>query len=278
MKRVFLSYAAADREVMCEIARLLEAKGFDVWYDINGIRTAEIWERSIIKGLSSSDWFLVLLSPHSAVSDWVRAEVRWANAHLRDRVVGIALGSGSLAAPELLRPRSPVVNWSESNSGTTGELLTLLEAVDDPVNDTPGERGDVRSKLPMWLVSGFILLGLILGGTLNAGFVSWHYESDMPTIALAFMLGACFGGLFWTFTVGCIAFEYAGPTNHRVTTIRWAGLAGIASVIAWVFVACLLKLSVLAYILGSIFVFTASTALLIKALNRLKSRTPTNKR
>jgi formylglycine-generating enzyme required for sulfatase activity len=86
MPRVFISHATTDRAfVEREIIPLLERNGLETWYAQTDIPGASEWERSILQGLRSCEHFLVVMSPRSAQSKWVKREVDWAFA--RDRPV-----------------------------------------------------------------------------------------------------------------------------------------------------------------------------------------------
>lgn len=92
MPKVFISHSIKDREfVEREIITLLQNHQIETWYSSQSIQTAEEWERSIHRGLNSCDWFLVVMSPHSAKSEWVRAEVFWAASKRRGRIIPVLL-------------------------------------------------------------------------------------------------------------------------------------------------------------------------------------------
>jgi formylglycine-generating enzyme required for sulfatase activity len=79
MPRVFISHATADRDfIEREIIPLLQRNGVETWYARDDIAAADEWERTILQGLRSCDYFLVVMSPHSARSRWVKREVDWA--------------------------------------------------------------------------------------------------------------------------------------------------------------------------------------------------------
>src|SRR5262245_12710650 len=83
MLRWFISHASKDRHVVeGDLLELFKALGQTVWYPRESIRTTEEWERSIKVGLDSSDWFVLVMSPQSANSEWVKRELGWA---LRNR-------------------------------------------------------------------------------------------------------------------------------------------------------------------------------------------------
>ena len=86
MPQAFISHSSKDRTfVEEELVPLLEHHSINTWYSRSAIRTAAVWEDEIRLGLAGSDWFLVVLSPHAAESDWVKAEVRWALEKRRGR-------------------------------------------------------------------------------------------------------------------------------------------------------------------------------------------------
>ena len=90
--RVFVRHATQDRErVERDILAALRAQGAEPWYAGTDIQTATAWERSIKHALESCDWYLVVLTPPSVDSDWVKTEVHWALERRPDRVVPVML-------------------------------------------------------------------------------------------------------------------------------------------------------------------------------------------
>lgn len=93
MPTAFVSHSSEDAQfIERNILPTLKALGVEVWYSPISIHTAEEWERSIKRGLESSDWFVVTVSPHSAKSRWVRAETGWAFNNRDGRIVPILIG------------------------------------------------------------------------------------------------------------------------------------------------------------------------------------------
>jgi hypothetical protein len=81
--RVFISYSSSDLPyVKVEIIPIIEECGIEFWYDQSGIKTVDHWERSILKGLETCDWFIIVMTPRSAESEWVKDELHWAFDHL----------------------------------------------------------------------------------------------------------------------------------------------------------------------------------------------------
>jgi len=88
--RIFISHASADKNfVESELVDPLAANGIDVWYDKRDIASAEAFDEEIIKALEACDWFLVVLSPDAAESEWVKNETDWAFKNNRRRIIPI---------------------------------------------------------------------------------------------------------------------------------------------------------------------------------------------
>ena len=63
---IFLSYGHDQNEVLVQrIKADLEAAGHRVWIDADKIRVGDDWRRSIVQGLTESDWTVAILSKHS---------------------------------------------------------------------------------------------------------------------------------------------------------------------------------------------------------------------
>ncbi len=77
---VFMSYSRKDEEIMREIAKFLRAQGLKVWVDNEKlIPGTPIWEEAIEKGIKNASAVIVVLSPDSKNSEWVRREISMAD-------------------------------------------------------------------------------------------------------------------------------------------------------------------------------------------------------
>jgi serine/threonine protein kinase len=90
--RIFISHAEADRQrVERDVIAPLESHGFRTWYCRDDVRSASLWERAILDALEGSDWFLVVMSPASMQSEWVKDEVHWAIDHRPGRILPVMI-------------------------------------------------------------------------------------------------------------------------------------------------------------------------------------------
>jgi WD40 repeat protein len=76
--RIFISYSSLDRDAASYIARELECRGADVFIDYEGLKGGDDFIGRLGSEIESSDWVVLLFSPRSEASRWVRAEISWA--------------------------------------------------------------------------------------------------------------------------------------------------------------------------------------------------------
>lgn len=88
--KIFISHASEDREfVESELIPVLSSHGVETWYSKDDIHGSDQWERRIVEGLKSCDWFMLVMSPNSALSEWVKDEVNWAFQNRMDRITPV---------------------------------------------------------------------------------------------------------------------------------------------------------------------------------------------
>ena len=78
MKKVFLSYAHADLDVARQVATQLENAGHQVWFAEDAVFPGENFATEAGKALDKSDAMVVLISPESMKSSWVRRDIDFA--------------------------------------------------------------------------------------------------------------------------------------------------------------------------------------------------------
>ena len=77
-KEVFLSHSSLDWEFAEKIVALLRRHGIPVWYAPSSIRGSQQWHDEIGDALERCDWFVILVSPDSIRSKWVKRELLFA--------------------------------------------------------------------------------------------------------------------------------------------------------------------------------------------------------
>lgn len=75
---IFLSHASADRQLADRLVGTLRRHNLSVWYSPTEIVGAQQWHDEIGAALDRCDWFVVLLTPASVESMWVKRELLFA--------------------------------------------------------------------------------------------------------------------------------------------------------------------------------------------------------
>jgi TIR domain len=90
-QELFLSHSDQDREFVERLADVLTAHGLPVWYSRRAILGARQWHDEIGAALQRCDWFVLVLSPASVASRWVKRELLYALQHERfdERIVPV---------------------------------------------------------------------------------------------------------------------------------------------------------------------------------------------
>jgi hypothetical protein len=73
--RVFLSYSKSDQPAARYIADTLKSSGVHAWLDDWELGPGDSFREHIGSAATSSDYILILLSPASVESKWVRQEI-----------------------------------------------------------------------------------------------------------------------------------------------------------------------------------------------------------
>src|SRR5689334_20631419 len=74
MADIFISYASIDRPLARRLAEALEACGWSVWWDHSDLHGGEHFDCMIEGAIAAARAVLVVWSPSSTKSNWVRAE------------------------------------------------------------------------------------------------------------------------------------------------------------------------------------------------------------
>jgi hypothetical protein len=74
MQKVFISYSRKDIDFARNLAGDLEKAGFEVWWDISDLKGGDDWVNVIPTAIEASQYFIILLSPDSIISQWVKKE------------------------------------------------------------------------------------------------------------------------------------------------------------------------------------------------------------
>ena len=119
---MFLSHASADKEAARELADGLRRESIDVWLDEQALVPGQDWRSQIAEALQRSGAMVVLLTPRSVESDWVRGDVEYAltSKRFEHRLIPVVIGDQTAPwldkAPWVLKQLQPVVSTSPAKA------------------------------------------------------------------------------------------------------------------------------------------------------------------
>jgi TIR domain len=181
----FISYSRADLTFALKLMGDLNKRRIDVWLDQADIRVGRAWEKSVAEAIESAQFFLVLLSPDSVISNNVADEL------------SVALDRHKLVIPLLLKPcekplrinRLQHIDFGQDYAAGLDKLVRLLQQAANshnlprkpmnlPTNDVVPFDPYVNrfnQDLPVWMFITFVA-GLICA----AGFMVVGDLSSAP--------------------------------------------------------------------------------------------------
>ncbi|HEX2907062.1 MAG TPA: toll/interleukin-1 receptor domain-containing protein, partial [Phototrophicaceae bacterium] len=99
MGPIFLSYSRRDEDLMHRVRDSLRADGLEVWTDENLAPGTRSWKSAIESALENASCLVVILSPDSKKSAWVREEMNYAEAQNIRIFPLLARGEAKTAVP-----------------------------------------------------------------------------------------------------------------------------------------------------------------------------------
>jgi len=126
MADIFISYKREDRELAERVVHLLRAEGRSVWWD-DGITPHQAWDDMIEQEINAAHAVIVLWSPRSVASEWVRSEAHYAQAH--GKLVPVMIETCNLPIAFALRQAIDLSGDLENDSPGWQKLETWLDGM-----------------------------------------------------------------------------------------------------------------------------------------------------
>lgn len=125
---VFLSHSSRDKRIAVGVKALLERHGIRVWYSDHSLVGADEWQREIGRAILRANWFVVILTRHTAKSTWAMREVAYAleEHRFKDRIVPLVAGRYDKGAFWTIRG----LQYIELRQRTDATLRKLLRVWD----------------------------------------------------------------------------------------------------------------------------------------------------
>ena len=143
MREVFLSHASQDRAHAQKLSDILVEQGIPVWFSPKHIRGAQQWQEEIGKALARCDWFMVLLTPNSVKSMWVKRELNYALIEKRyeERILPLLLKKCRYQDLSWVLPQFQWIDFTNDYERGMKELVGILKKTPRTSGKKPGKRG-----------------------------------------------------------------------------------------------------------------------------------------
>ena len=161
MSDIFISYKKEDRPVVERFVTALLAAGKEVWWD-NALTPNEAWDAMIERQIAAARVVIVLWSPRSIQSDWVRSEAHYAQDH--HKIVPVMIEPCSIPLAFMLRQAVDLTDgkFGPANPNWT-KLLAWIDAVEsgniDAIPASAPPAVAAAAAVPIKAVSGERWLG-----------------------------------------------------------------------------------------------------------------------
>jgi len=251
IKEIFISYSRRDQEFVTRLASDLNAQVAGVWFDQSAIQAGQKWHDKIMDGIRECKAFILVLSPDSIESRYVREEVNK------------ALELGKTIFPVIYRP----AKWTGEFASLVHEVQTLdlrsgsytdnfQKLVDGLIEAGAGKATEekpfirsatkislsvVFSKIPGWafawglgwLVFWFLVVIVLMMFNISQGGISGENWLSYFSLLTGGGIGGFAGGLI----AGLITMLTLRPNapsiswKHMSPTIRIWGISGLLGTI-----------------------------------------------
>lgn len=161
MQQVFISYSRKDIDFARHLAKDLEKAGFEVWWDISDIKGGDEWLRVIPAGIESSQYFIILLSPDSVLSEWVEKEYLHA-LKMRKKIVPVMI---SPCTVPFALANINYLDFTASDPVTSlNKLLADLEYTGEPFHKTALAKKPLLPLPPALARFQYVILAALVVG------------------------------------------------------------------------------------------------------------------
>jgi len=158
MAQIFISYSRKDIGFVRRLAGDLEKAGYEVWWDLTDLRGGDDWPRVIPAAIESSQFVIVVLSPNSAMSDWVEKEYTQALG-LHRKIIPLMLTRSPV--PFALNTINYIDFTGDDYAASLNSLLTTLGYTGEPVVPTTTLAMMLRKYAIPIIIGVLILLALL---------------------------------------------------------------------------------------------------------------------
>jgi hypothetical protein len=171
-RHIFISYRRIkpDMEFAYQLADDLRAAGHPVWIDVKGIEGGGTWNQDIQQGIDECYAYIVVVSPDSLASDWVRNEMLYALEYRRGCVYPVLFRPVDRLPVELMR-----IQYTDFQGDYDAALAKLLRALSPTPSPRRAPHAPATSRRGLALPSIMVVLaGVLCVAAVVVGYLAFN--------------------------------------------------------------------------------------------------------
>jgi TolB protein len=184
----FMSYSREDTVKQRRVIKELRERGINIWVDIENLTPGTpTWEREIERAIRASTGLVVLLSPESNNSEWVRREISFGEQH-RKRIFPVLIeGEDDTSTPLRLANHQRVDLRTKFEAGLDELAIALKEYIgvkqEIATKSFPAIQKATPSNTPIDLKKFALpaLIALVGIFCITSGFFAVRYLANLGT-------------------------------------------------------------------------------------------------
>ena len=146
-KHVFMSYSRTDKAVMEHISEFLRKQGIKVWLDHENLKPGTpIWEAELEKAIKGAAAVVVICSPDSKNSEWVRREITVAERYGKRIFPVLVRGDEDSSITIRLSTQQYVDIRENEDIGLSSLAAALSSYLEDPKASQRAERALEKAR------------------------------------------------------------------------------------------------------------------------------------
>lgn len=189
----FVSYSREDTVKQRQVVKELRERGLNIWVDIENLTPGTpTWEREIEKAIRGAMGIIVLLSPESNNSEWVRREISFGEQHRKRIFPALIEGEEHASMPLRLANHQRVDLRTKFEAGldelalAIKEYIGVKEEIAEKIQSAPQDMRTPVNLKKFAMPALIALVGLVLIGGIIAGInMIRNRPQDTPTPPVA---------------------------------------------------------------------------------------------
>jgi Tol biopolymer transport system component len=170
MAQIFISYSRKDLSFVEQLAADLRDAGYEVWYDVSGLRGGSRWRFEIENAIRNSEFAIFVLSPNSIASEWVEREFLF-SSNLKRKLIPLMYQPCELPLSYLNLNYIDV--HGDNYKRSFNEILEALGS-EQATSSAQGLRNlpsrpvskEIKKLNPVLFAGALVVIGILIGSSL----------------------------------------------------------------------------------------------------------------